>query len=189
VSMGRTGKTILFSGIIVMLCLSTLLVVNSPSFSQMGLGAALAVGCALLAALTLLPAVLGLLGPRVELGRLPWRDRVIGAQPGGDRHGFLARWARMIMRRPVVVAVLVAGLLLAAVPALNMRLGIDFAFRRWRTRRWARGSRYWQRNSPPAFSHRFKWFTPLPTARSPNPTYGHSPASTSGPARTRRSPR
>jgi RND superfamily putative drug exporter len=125
-SMGRTGKTILFSGIIVMLCLSTLLVVNSPSFSQMGFGAALAVGCALLVALTLLPAMLGLLGHRVEFGRLPWRRRVIGAEPGTDRHGALARWARLVMRRPVVVAVLVTGVLLvAAVPTLNMRLGID----------------------------------------------------------------
>ncbi|WP_047865381.1 MMPL family transporter, partial [Rubrobacter aplysinae] len=126
VSMGRTGKTILLSGIIVMLCLSTLLVVNSPSFSQMGLGASLAVGCALLVALTLLPALLGLLGHRVESGRLPWRDRVVGAEPGGDRHGLLARWARLVMRRPVIVAVLVTSVLLvAAVPTLSMRLGID----------------------------------------------------------------
>lgn len=126
VSMGRTGKTILFSGIIVMLCLSTLVVVNSPSFGQMGFGVALAVGCALLVALTLLPAVLGLLGHRVELGRLPWRRRVIGAEPGEDRHGVLERWARLVMRRPVVVAVLVTSVLLvAAIPTLNMRLGID----------------------------------------------------------------
>jgi RND superfamily putative drug exporter len=74
--------------------------------------------------LTLLPAVLVLLDRRVEKFRLPWRDRVTTVADRPD--ALLSRWTRAVMRRPIPVTVVTVGLLLvAALPVLHLRPGID----------------------------------------------------------------
>ena len=72
-TMGTAGKAIAFSGVTVLVSLSTVLLVPSPAFRSMLLGIMLAVIAVLAATLTLLPAVLGKLGTKVDAGhvRLP----------------------------------------------------------------------------------------------------------------------
>lgn len=126
VAVGTSGKTVLFSGVVVMVSLLSLTIVQARTFQQLALGMSLTVACALLAGLTLLPAALGVLGHRVELGGLPWRRRVV-VPPDSGGHGMLGGLARVLMRRPVAAAggAMVVLLILAA-PTLDLRLGLDF---------------------------------------------------------------
>jgi len=69
-TMGTAGKAVAFSGVTVLVSLSTVLLVPSPAFRSMALGIMLAVLAVLAATLTLLPAVLGTLGRRIDAGRI-----------------------------------------------------------------------------------------------------------------------
>lgn len=69
-TMGTAGKAVAFSGLTVLVSLSTVLLVPSPAFRSMSLGIMLAVVAVLAATLTLLPGVLGKLGSRVDAGRI-----------------------------------------------------------------------------------------------------------------------
>ncbi|HTZ42293.1 MAG TPA: MMPL family transporter [Jatrophihabitans sp.] len=69
-TMGTAGKAVAFSGLTVLVSLSTVLLVPSPAFRSMALGIMLSVVAVLAATLTLLPAVLGRLGRRIDAGRL-----------------------------------------------------------------------------------------------------------------------
>ncbi|MGD9485851.1 MMPL family transporter [Streptomyces sp. TRM70308] len=127
VAMATSGKTVLLSGIVVVFSLAGLLVIDSRSFREPALGAMLVVACSLLATLTLLPALLGLLGHRVNTGRLPWQNRLLRRAAEAERgEGFWTTWAHGLMRRPVLITVLgAAALVFAAAPALGLRTGID----------------------------------------------------------------
>jgi trehalose monomycolate/heme transporter len=72
-TMATAGRTVLFSGLIVAASLASLLVFQQSFLRSMGYGGVAAVLVAMLAALTLLPALLTVLGPRIEAGRMPWR--------------------------------------------------------------------------------------------------------------------
>ena len=85
-----------------------------------------AVLVAVVAALTVLPAILLLLGRRIDAGRLPWRrHRPVTVD---NDHGALARLAHAVMRHPVVVMVVVVGaLLVVASPFLGVKWGsVDY---------------------------------------------------------------
>ncbi len=130
-AIATSGRTILFSGAIVALALSTLVVIPTPTYREFALGAALVVVCTVIAALTLLPALLATLGPRINLGALParWQPRDASTR-AADGHGVWARWALAVMRRPLVAAtVIVVALVFAATPLLNLRTGVDFGIR------------------------------------------------------------
>ncbi len=71
-TMDTAGKAVLFSGITVLISLSAVMLVPSPAFRSMALGIMISVIFVLAATLTLLPAVLGKLGPRVDKLALPW---------------------------------------------------------------------------------------------------------------------
>jgi RND superfamily putative drug exporter len=130
VSIATSGRTILYSGVIVGLSLTSLLVVHAPIFREFVVGAFATVICALAAALTLLPALLAQIGPRIDAGALPERLRPSQLRAGtveGDS-GW-ARWALAMMRRPVVVAALVSTLLIVSmIPVLGIKYGINLAF-------------------------------------------------------------
>ncbi|MCA2217614.1 MMPL family transporter [Jidongwangia harbinensis] len=121
-AVGTAGSAVTFAGLTVLVALTALAVVNIPVLTEMGLAAAGAVAVAVLIALTLLPAMLGFTGRRI-LGRAGRRSRDIEAD--GERPTMSLRWVRLISRRPVLILVTaVAGLLLIAVPALDLRLGL-----------------------------------------------------------------
>lgn len=120
---GNTAsRAVLFSGGTVLISLGGLLIVPSTIMVSLGSGAMIVAIFAVISAVTLLPAVLKLLGGRVNKGRLPI------SHPGAEPRVWSAL-ARGVMRRPVMGAVAGLAILVAlAVPALSMRLtspGVD----------------------------------------------------------------
>lgn len=126
VAIATSGRTIFYSGVIVGLSLTSLLVMRAPIFREFVIGTSASVVCTLVAALTLLPAALAQLGPRINTGLLPHRLQPPDTRSGvRDGEGGWARWARAMMRRPVIVSVGVLLLLLMAMaPILGLRSGI-----------------------------------------------------------------
>ena len=120
---GTAGSAVVFAGMTVVIALVGLIVVGIPFLTAMGLAAAGAVVIAVLIATTLLPALLGVSGRRAtRLSRaLTWRPR--GTQPGRQKAS--VRYARFVIRRPLTVVVACLALLLVvAVPATHMKLGL-----------------------------------------------------------------
>ncbi|HET8961527.1 MMPL family transporter [Nocardioides sp.] len=125
-TMVTAGRTVLFSGLTVAAAMSSLLVFPQNFLRSMGYGGMSAVVIAMLAALTVLPATLRLLGRRIDAGRMPWRrHRPVSVD---DDHGWWARLSHGVMRRPVVVIVVVTAALLAlASPFLGAKWGsVDY---------------------------------------------------------------
>ncbi|HJX62055.1 MAG TPA: MMPL family transporter [Dehalococcoidia bacterium] len=120
------GRTVFFSGITVIIALLGMLIVPQTIFRSIAVGTVLVAVIAVAASLTLLPAVLSLLGDRVNWGRIPLIQRgqaVFDEQRPG---GFWDRLARTIMRHPVVSFVAAAGLLIAAaIPYFSINAGFS----------------------------------------------------------------
>jgi putative drug exporter of the RND superfamily len=118
-TMDTAGKAVLFSGVTVLISLSAVMLVPSPAFRSMALGIMLSVLFILAATLTLLPAVLGKLGPRVDNVSLPW------AHSGEHRSARFAAWGERLWKRPVAYgAVAVIVLLALASPVLGLKTGM-----------------------------------------------------------------
>jgi putative drug exporter of the RND superfamily len=119
VTMDTAGKAVLFSGLTVLISLSAVMLVPSPAFRSMALGIMLSIVFVLLAALTLLPAVLAKLGPRVDALSLPW------VHTGEHRSPAFARWGERLWRRPHLYgAAATLVLVLLALPALGLKTGM-----------------------------------------------------------------
>jgi putative drug exporter of the RND superfamily len=94
VTMDTAGKAVLFSGVTVLISLTAVMLVPSPAFRSMSLGIMLAVIFVLAATLTLLPAVLAKLGPKVDNLALPW------AHSGEHRSPRFAAWGERLWSHP-----------------------------------------------------------------------------------------
>jgi putative drug exporter of the RND superfamily len=94
VTMDTAGKAVLFSGSTVLISLSAVMLVPSPAFRSMALGIMLSVVFVLAATLTLLPAVLAKLGPKVDALPLRW------VHSGEHRSARFARWGERLWRHP-----------------------------------------------------------------------------------------
>jgi putative drug exporter of the RND superfamily len=114
-AIGATGATasraVFFSGMTVVLALVGMLILPTTIFRSLAAGAIFVVVAAVVASLTLLPALLGLLGDRVNSLRVFRRKPVVGTE---GSHAFWDRITHGVMRRPVVSLVVAAGLLIAA---------------------------------------------------------------------------
>lgn len=120
-AVGTAGSAVVFAGLTVIIALVGLMVVNVPFLTAMGLGSAGVVAVAVLIALTLLPAMFGFAGRRI-VGR---RARRIPVAQERATPTLGRRWVSLVLRRPTIaVAVGVAVLGIAAVPALDLRLGL-----------------------------------------------------------------
>ena len=116
---GTAGVAVLTAGAIVVVAISGLLAVGIPFVGRMGLAAGVVVAVTAVAAVTVMPALLGWAGPRV-LGRRQRR----GEAPASSGPGLSERWARGVARRPVAATLAGAGILLAlAAPVLGLQLG------------------------------------------------------------------
>jgi uncharacterized membrane protein YdfJ with MMPL/SSD domain len=116
------GRAVLFSGFAFVLAMFGLLLVPSTIFRSLAAGAILVALVSIVAALTLLPAVLSLLGDRVNALRIPFFGRA--AEQAGREGRFWGAIVHWVMRRPVVSLVLAAGFLLAlAAPVLALETG------------------------------------------------------------------
>jgi RND superfamily putative drug exporter len=117
-TIATAGRTVVFSASTVAVALGALLVFDDPTIRSLGLAGIAVVVTTMLAALTLLPALLGRWGHRL---RLPAAVTADGADGAGD-HGWFARLAGLIQRRAWPVAVLVSlGLAALAVPFAGAR--------------------------------------------------------------------
>ena len=125
VKAGATAsRTVLFSGLTVVIALLGVFIVPHTLFFATGLGAIAVVLVSVAATLTLLPAVLTVLGPRVDLLRIPFVGRT-ASNSGEQRPGFWEFITQKTMRFPVVSILVVGGLMVWA--AVNY-LGIDTGF-------------------------------------------------------------
>jgi RND superfamily putative drug exporter len=116
VTMNTAGKAVLFSGLTVLISLTAVMLVPSPAFRSMSLGIMLAVIFVLAATLTLLPAVLAKLGPKVDNLSLPW------AHSGEHRSPRFAAWGERLWRNPVGYGLLaVIALAALAAPVLSLK--------------------------------------------------------------------
>jgi RND superfamily putative drug exporter len=114
--MDTAGKAVLFSGVTVLISLSAVMLVPSPAFRSMSLGIMLAVIFVLAATLTLLPAVLAKLGPRVDRLALPW------AHSGEHRSARFAAWGERLWRRPVAYGTIALAILVGlAIPVTQLK--------------------------------------------------------------------
>ncbi|MET9804386.1 MMPL family transporter [Streptomyces sp. NPDC006368] len=125
-AVGTAGSAVVFAGLTVVIALAGLAVVNIPMLTKMGLAAAGTVLIAVLIALTFIPALLGYAGKRV-LGR---KARKAGHEPAEEgaaeeRPNMGTRWARFVLRRPLVVLLVgVLGLGAIALPAASLEMGL-----------------------------------------------------------------
>ena len=108
------GRTVLFSGTTVVLALIGMLIVPVSFFQSLGLGAILVVIAALAATLTLLPAVLSLLGPKVNFLTIPFLARFSLKAPQASTGGFWVTIAHAVTRFPIV-SILMIGVPMIAV--------------------------------------------------------------------------
>ncbi len=116
---GTAGKAVLLSGITVLISLSAVLLVPAPAVRTMAVGIMLAVVFVLAASFTLLPAVLGALGEKVNAVSLPF------AKKQEHRSPLFARWAGVLQRRPLVAVLGSAALLvLLALPVLGLKVAM-----------------------------------------------------------------
>ncbi|MCX4550409.1 MMPL family transporter [Streptomyces sp. NBC_01387] len=121
-AVGTAGSAVVFAGLTVVIALVGLAVVNIPMLSKMGFAAAGTVVIAVLIALTLIPALLGFVGKRV-IGRKARKNPPVKGAEVKANGG--TRWARFVLRRPVMVLLVgVIGLGAVAVPAASLEMGL-----------------------------------------------------------------
>ncbi|KPH99262.1 MMPL domain protein [Actinobacteria bacterium OK074] len=124
VAAATSGRAIIVSGVTVCVAMAGMLFTGLPDFESMGLASLIVVAVAMVGSVTVLPALLSLLGDRVDKGRLPFLNRSrrqAGPRPmEGSR--FWKRILRVVLARPLVSIVVATGALLAvAAPALGMK--------------------------------------------------------------------
>ncbi|WP_353988355.1 MMPL family transporter [Ruicaihuangia caeni] len=125
---GTAGSAVVFAGLTVIIALLGLLVVGIPFLSTMGIAAAFAVLLAVVATVTLLPAVFRLAGSRLapRAGSRTERRALAAASADGPPSKALgARWVRGVLKAPVAAVVLVLAVLgTLAVPAFSLQLAL-----------------------------------------------------------------
>jgi len=124
------GRSVIIAGATVVIAVLGLCLTGLPYMYGVAISASIAVLVVMVASVTLLPALLGFLGPNVDRLRLPFLGRRLKAQARGESIGEspAARWSHAIQRRPWTAAIVATAILLAlAAPALGMRLGFPDA--------------------------------------------------------------
>jgi len=114
-----SGRSVLISGLTVMTAMAGMFFTGDKTFGGFAIGTIIVVATAVLGSLTVLPALLGRLGDKIERGRIPYLGRLQQRSDGRVWNWILDR----VLARPVLSAVLSAGvLILIAAPALGMKL-------------------------------------------------------------------
>ncbi|MFI6880128.1 MMPL family transporter [Streptomyces sp. NPDC050400] len=122
-SLNTSGRAVLFAGGTVCIALAGMLVMNMRFLDGVVVATSLTVVLSVLAAITLLPALLGMLGPRV-LSRRQRRRLAADGPESPEASGLAARWSAFVQKRPRTVgAAAVVVMLVLAIPVLSLRLG------------------------------------------------------------------
>ena len=118
------GRAVVVSGLTVMVALAGLLLTGLAVFQSMALATMVVVLLAVIGSVTALPAMLELLGTKVERGRIPFTRRLRERRERAGRRGLMERAVRAIAASPGISLIAsVAVLATLAVPALGMHLG------------------------------------------------------------------
>ncbi|MEV0241067.1 MMPL family transporter [Streptomyces sp. NPDC050674] len=121
IAAATSGRAIVVSGVTVCVAMAGMLFTGLAEFEAMGLASLMVVAVAMVGSVTVLPALLSLLGERVEKGRIPFLRR---RKPGGGSQDsrFWTAVLRRVLAKPVIAVVVSAGALLAiTAPALGMK--------------------------------------------------------------------
>ncbi|KOX06343.1 membrane protein [Streptomyces sp. NRRL B-1140] len=125
IAAATSGRAIVVSGVTVCVAMAGMLFTGLAEFEAMGLASLMVVAVAMVGSVTVLPALLSLLGGRVEKGRIPFlrrRERGGSGEGGGQDSRFWTAVLRRVLAKPVVAVVVAAGALLAiTAPALGMK--------------------------------------------------------------------
>jgi putative drug exporter of the RND superfamily len=126
-TLATAGEAILFSGMVVMIGFIGLLLIGIPITTSVGIGGAFIVISAVLSALTFLPAVLCILGPRINAWRVPYLWRMtMAAEPGkhDKQEHFWRGLALRVMQRPILTIVFVCIILVGlGWPIFSIQIG------------------------------------------------------------------
>jgi putative drug exporter of the RND superfamily len=121
-AINTSGRAVLFAGSTVCIALLGILVLGVGFLNGLAVASALTVVFTVLAAVTLLPALLGVFKMRVLSRRQ--RRRLIAGTPAPGSAGLWARWSGTVERRPAVLAIAATSVMvLLAIPVLSLRLG------------------------------------------------------------------
>ena len=128
-AVGTAGSSVVFAGTTVFTALVALALAQIEFLTWMGLAAAATVAIAVLVALTLVPALLGLWGSKAFAGKIPGiaGNPGPGARPGKnlDENSMGRRWARFVEKAPgLVMAVVVLGLGALTIPVLDLEMAL-----------------------------------------------------------------
>jgi RND superfamily putative drug exporter len=125
-AVSTAGRSVVIAGFTVVIAVLGLLLTGLPYMYGVAISASLAVLVVMLAAITLLPALLAYLGPRVDRLKIPFLGRALKTEGAAD--SLAGRWSHVVQRRPWPFAIAATAILLAlAAPALGMRLGFPDA--------------------------------------------------------------
>jgi RND superfamily putative drug exporter len=125
-AVSTAGRSVLIAGSTVVIAVLGLFFTGLPYMYGVAISASLAVLVVMLASITLLPALLSYLGPKVDRLRIPFLGRRLEKEGTSDSPA--ARWSHAVQRRPWTAAIVATAILLAlAAPALGMRLGFPDA--------------------------------------------------------------
>jgi RND superfamily putative drug exporter len=117
------GRAVIFAGVTVAISITGLALIGLDFITKLGIGSALGVLTAVLLATSLLPAVLSLLGPKIDRGRLGLPS--VDESREGQQRTPIAAWGRFVTRNAkVVLPVVIIVLLVFASPVLAVRLGL-----------------------------------------------------------------
>jgi putative drug exporter of the RND superfamily len=120
------GRSVIIAGCTVVIAVLGLCLTGLAYMYGVAISASLAVLVMMSASVTLLPALLSYLGPRVDRLRIPFLGRTLRKEGGGESPA--ARWSHFVQRRPWTAVIVASTVLLAlAAPALGMRLGFPDA--------------------------------------------------------------
>lgn len=122
-AVGTAGNAVVFAGLTVIIALLGLFVVGIPFLSVMGASAAMAVAIAIVAAITLLPALMGLMGEKLRPKE--GSKAFVLATASAEQPSMGRRWVRMVMKYPLAVSLVsILGLGMIALPALSLDLNL-----------------------------------------------------------------
>ncbi|MFI1415830.1 MMPL family transporter [Streptomyces sp. NPDC020707] len=130
IAAATSGRAIIVSGVTVCVAMAGMLFTGIATFKAMGLASLMVVAVAMVGSVTVLPAVLSLLGKRVETGRIPFlhpdkrrkSNGTAGKGGSGNDSRFWTAVLRVVLARPAISLVVAAGALVAiAAPALGMK--------------------------------------------------------------------
>lgn len=120
-TMSTAGRTVMVSGLTIILSLAGLLIFPLPFLHGIAYGGMAAVAIAMLGSLTVLPALAAILGHRIDAVRMPWKRK--RREPGSSR-GLWSKVGQSVMRRPVLYIIgVLAVLAIGASPFLHATFG------------------------------------------------------------------